>query len=154
MVQALQTQIEASRDEHEQLKEEMKGMREDWYRTSEELDLERYKVWVKEGELEALKRTIEGNERVESMRMKAKGAQDVMGGVRGVVDHEEDGEGVRNELRDSGLSGMTSGTGVGTGTVIKRASLQGGGRANQWMNRKSGVSEWETVVDEMDVDRY
>ena len=28
----------------------MKGMREDWYRTSEELDLERYKVWVKEGE--------------------------------------------------------------------------------------------------------
>ena len=136
------------------MKEEMKGMREDWYRTSEELDLERYKVWVKEGEVEALKRTVEGNERVESMRIQASGTRDVMGGPLGVADDTEDEQGVRNELRDSGLSGMTSGTASGTGTVIKRASLHGSGGRNKWMNRKSGVSEWETVVDEMDVDRY
>ena len=61
---------------------------------------------------------------------------------------------VRNELRDSGLSGMTNGTGMGTGTVIKRASVQGDGGKNKWFNRKSGVSEWETVVDEMDVDSH
>ena len=150
MVQALQSQIDGLGQKNETLKEEMKSMREDWYRTSEELDLERYKVWVKEGEVEALKRTIEGNERVESMRMKANGAQDVMGGADGVADDAEDGRGVRNELRDSGLSGMTN----GTGTVIKRASVQGDRGKNKWLNRKSGVSEWETVVDEMDVDRY
>ncbi len=119
MVQALQTQIEVAGTENEQLKEEMKSMREDWYRTSEELDLERYKVWVKEGEVEALKRTIEGNERVESMRMKANEPRNVIGGPHGMVDDTEDGDGVRNELRDSGLSGMTN----GTGTVIKRASV-------------------------------
>ena len=150
MVQALQTQIEGLANGNEQMKEEMKSMREDWYRTSEELDLERYKVWVKEGEVEALKRTIEGNERVQSMRMKANGAQDVMGGVRGAADDAEDGDGVRNELRDSGLSGMTN----GTGTVIKRPGVQGDRGKNKWFNRKSGVSEWETVVDEMDVDGY
>ena len=150
IVQAIQTQIEEIGNENERLKEEMKEMREDWYRTSEELDLERYKVWVKEGEVETLKRTIEGNERVESMKRKADGTRDVMSGPCGVADDAEDGEGVRNELRDSGLSGMTN----GTGTVIKRASVQGDGGKNKWFNRKSGVSEWETVVDEMDVDRY
>ena len=150
MVQALQKQIEDSGNENEQLKEEMKSIREDWYRTSEELDLERYKVWVKDGEVEALKRTMEGNERVESMRMRANGSQDMMGGASVVADDVRVGDSVRNDLRDSGLSGMTN----GTGNIIKRASVQGDRAKNKWFNRKSGVSEWETVVDEMDVDKY
>ena len=128
------------------MKDAMKGMREDWYRTSEELDLERYKVWVQEGQVEALKRTIEGNARVEVMK-KAGGVLDVAGYAE-----EEGQDEARNELRDSGLSGMTNGTGLCTGSVIKRASVEGGGGKNKWMNRTSAVSDWETVVDEMDVE--
>lgn len=117
LVTTLQSQLADLKTENQGLKEKVDSVTKDWYRTEEELTMERYRCWCGKEEVERLKRLL---------------------AAEGVVD--------RGESRDSALSGMSTVVGgetVGQTMLRKRAEEQQRRKAGV---RRSGVSEWETVM--------